>query len=93
MSYEIVLQARPRSRHRDGPGAGARTATFHIGAAPTMLCCLAGDANCHQCESPDQCRSGHCALAVLKRIVWGLPSDVWPLALCAVALIMVRIVA
>ena len=35
---------------------------------------------------PTRC---NCCAAVLKRIVWGLPSDVWPVALCAAALIMV----
>lgn len=41
-SYAIVVQAWPRSRHRDGPGAGAKTATFNIGAV-----LLANDATCH----------------------------------------------
>ncbi len=55
-------------------------------------CCPAckGMPSATQAKAQTDAKRVHCALAVLKRIVWGLPSDVWPVALCAVALVMVR---
>ena len=90
MAYEVIMRARPRSLHRDGPAAGATFTTYNIGAQSSAHARYVTYMLNRLIVLPDADRAYSVCTAVLKRIVWGLPSDVWPVALCSVGIVVVR---